>query len=785
MTILHVEKILNSITYCCTTTSFKTGVRIYQAQLFVDAVESRIKVSVDVQPPLLYNPQFGAELTYREGAEPVLLFPKLLFTASEKVIYKRGHVMVDFNDVVDDGFDRLDFAPKTGFTVQKSGQLMQAKEYLGMISAAPNGGVMLTLDAAGRVGAKLVQQILRSIAFFNTSKDPKCTSRNITASVNITDANLDSMVTTSIGVIAQDDPTEIHLDATRLDCLRDGPELIICQNAKVVDPDTFVFEAPAYVTATIKGGIVGSDIIGMQDLLPAAGSPSADEAAVDAASPLSCVQFSSFNFRRRNSIAGGAMSSSGSVEQDSGAPPQHRPSTTSSSPIDGGPPYGYSCDITALQPDGSTKTIATFSTASREVSATLALSGCSLVELQNLVQRFTYRAKSIASRTDNKQIRKLITFSCQSGSAPVFRTTLAVDVLPTLIDCPLALSANPIVTWRNNPSESVELYTSMSVPMMHFSRGGRLSVRIDMPDDEQDTSPVALELSKKFGVSVKEMMPAGGSGGTAATSSSSLLFVDNKKVGTFQWVTLAGPSAAAAAPPVDDTTTQRGQSGIESPGLFRRSSRRGSVAPPTAILGAPTIVSRVSFDIRVTAENSPLIFQKILRSVTFTSIRKLNQPTPVILFVADEARFLASWTFTVFVVPPETSRSLGFNDLTSMSWRGARSSTTPSSSSAPAAAAATAAVTAAQRAIRMKRRLSRRARVAPSCSMTNGLAESRPRHPPRSFRRRPPIRWNLNPDIRIVCAFSQREIQRVRTKGPKFVFRAESESRETTGDMGP
>ena len=122
VTILHVEKILNSITYCCTTTSFKTGVRIYQAQLFVDAVESRIKVSVDVQPPLLYNPQFGAELTYREGAEPVLLFPKLLFTASEKVIYKRGHVMVDFNDVVDDGFDRLDFAPKTGFTVQKSGQ---------------------------------------------------------------------------------------------------------------------------------------------------------------------------------------------------------------------------------------------------------------------------------------------------------------------------------------------------------------------------------------------------------------------------------------------------------------------------------------------------------------------------------------------------------------------------------------------------------------------------------------------------------------------------------------
>ena len=119
------------------------------------------------------------------------------------------------------------------------------------------------------------------------------------------------------------------------------------------------------------------------------------------------------------------------------------------------------------------------------------------------------------------------------------------------------------------------------------------------------------------------------------------------------------------------------------------------MAPPTAILGAPTIVSRVSFDIRVTAENSPLIFQKILRSVTFTSIRKLNQPTPVILFVADEARFLASWTFTVFVVPPETSRSLGFNDLTSMSWRGARSSTTPSSSSAPAAAAATAAVTAA------------------------------------------------------------------------------------------
>ncbi len=175
-------------------------------------------------------------------------------------------------------------------------------------------------------------------------------------------------------------------------------------------------------------------------------------------------------------------------------------------------------EITGLSEDGTaTKVIATFSQSPKEVAATLQLCGCTLSQLQELVRRFTFRTKSVAR--DNKPARKLITFAAQSGSAPVFRTTLAVDILPAIVDVPAAFTNSPLVIYRGEP---VELFTACSAPMVHFAKGATIRATIDLPPEDVEASPYSIDIGKKLNVSYKE----------DRDKTSVPLLVDNKRVGT-------------------------------------------------------------------------------------------------------------------------------------------------------------------------------------------------------------------------------------------------------------
>jgi len=57
---------------------------------------------------MLWNPEFGAEVTYQENAPPLAILPKIVMHQADKVVLKEGWVTVEIDENFQDEADSLD-----------------------------------------------------------------------------------------------------------------------------------------------------------------------------------------------------------------------------------------------------------------------------------------------------------------------------------------------------------------------------------------------------------------------------------------------------------------------------------------------------------------------------------------------------------------------------------------------------------------------------------------------------------------------------------------------------
>jgi hypothetical protein len=290
VTILDVEACLHAVCFTNIAATVRPGTRIYQAHLHVHGIDSRIKQSIEVLPPLALSPSYGAELQYREGQPPAFLFGKLALSVSDKLVFKKGGVAVRVSAECEPRHDVLSpiFTKSSPFSIVKN-SVYYNKEYMGALAdGLPPHQLQLAFDWASKCTAKHLQAFLRIVAFSNSSDDPSTARRTVELAITLPTEDSTFTLTTSVAVISSDDPTEIELSQGRVEAIREGPAVSICGGCTVVDPDTVLFQEPDWLTVQIKSAADESDVLGYFGV-DLDGPPAARELRADGGARLMAV----------------------------------------------------------------------------------------------------------------------------------------------------------------------------------------------------------------------------------------------------------------------------------------------------------------------------------------------------------------------------------------------------------------------------------------------------------------------------------------------------------------
>jgi hypothetical protein len=589
VSILDVERVLHSIIYTTQAATVKSGVRIYQAHLRVDQNDSRLKAWLDVHPPLLAMPEYGAELQFREGRPPVAVFGKATVTYDSKQIVKTGEVSVVISTNFQDGADKLDLVlGKTQLSVAKGG-LWAGKDYIGAVIVTDRN-IDLKFDWASKGTSKHIQAFIRSISFVNTSSDPTTEPRKIELVVAIDRDTAPSKLVSTIAVVAEDNPTEVHLPQNKVEVVRGGRPVRFCESAEVVDPDTTVFTAPSYVSVELKGGNIGTDTIWLDGLPLDAATVEADLDAV----PLPAL--------------GGSRRLSTSTSPQSRSPGTQSPQSGSLNPTS-----AASLGDKDMRPPRCMARVERFD--GKRVGLTLHIVHCTLDELASMIRRLTLQCDDSGRDRENK---KGVALCVQSGTAPMFRTSVGVDVLPALIEIPFVISTQGI-TYLGSPMEP---FGAATIAAVHCENGAVLTVAIRPRTDEHEllTTPYSLSLTNKVGMTLRDLNASAKA--TAGTS--------------------AKAHAAASG-----TTSTAAKIGDVTAALMLEGKRVGTVVS----------TARHRLVIKLPTASSASLAQKALRSISFACATDIIDDVVVEATLRDVARDNMDYTCAVTIAPPGLRRS--------------------------------------------------------------------------------------------------------------------------------
>jgi hypothetical protein len=243
----------------------------------------------------------------------------------------------------------------------------------------------------------------------------------------------------------------------------------------------------------------------------------------------------------------------------------------------------------------------------KRVGVVIHVRHCNLEELAAVIRRLFLRCDIGGPR--DREGKKVIQLSVQSGTAPVFRTSVGVDVLPTLIELPTMVMAQGM-SFSGAP---VEPFGSATVPAVHCEAGATLSIAVEgaMSEAELANGPYVLTLTNKLGLTMKEPKeaaktsekPAATSVSAAKASGQQTLMLDGKRVGT------------------------------------------------------AVFTGKHQIQVRLPGSGAASVCQKMLRSVTFMSMAALDSEVVLSATLRDTGRQLA-FTAAVVVGPPAMMRTL-------------------------------------------------------------------------------------------------------------------------------
>lgn len=263
VTIGMLERVLHVITYTNIAPKVKPGTRIYQARVGFDDAEGKLRLALNVAGPLLWNPDYGSEISFREGSAPVLVLPKVSVNLGEQDVLRDGSVEIritegcESSDVLGLDLQKGDFAlsaDRTAITASGS------KEKLCGVSLS-NDVILLSFDWSSRINGKQVQALLRCATFNNTSLDPSEDPRVL--SITFQRCGCQSTLNVEVCVRAVDNPTEIHVTNSSVVCCRGGPFVLVAPDAEVVDPDTKEFDCRTLIDFMIPGASNATDLVSL------------------------------------------------------------------------------------------------------------------------------------------------------------------------------------------------------------------------------------------------------------------------------------------------------------------------------------------------------------------------------------------------------------------------------------------------------------------------------------------------------------------------------------------
>jgi hypothetical protein len=190
------------------------------------------------------------------------LFPKLHLNYSDKATLKKGIAKVEITETEDDN-DKLGLAnlAKEGreYSLAKNG-LYYNKDFIGNLVLTPTS-ITLTMDWASKCQPKHIQAFFHAVTYCNTSDDPLTAPRVVEAYLGLNPEHDPGFtIKAGLDVVAEDDPTEIHLQQTTVELVRDGPEKLLAGDALVQDPDSDLFTEGSFLEVELKNAQPSDDL---------------------------------------------------------------------------------------------------------------------------------------------------------------------------------------------------------------------------------------------------------------------------------------------------------------------------------------------------------------------------------------------------------------------------------------------------------------------------------------------------------------------------------------------
>ncbi|KAJ9442756.1 hypothetical protein DIPPA_27104 [Diplonema papillatum] len=278
----HCAEVMLAVAYSNVAPQMKAGTRSYQLRFNAGdgAADSRVRLDIDLLPPILFAPAFTKAASYTEGAQPLSINPKVNTSLPPAQPLAGASVVVEITGNCFESEDELDFSNPQLFDIDSKGviygKLLGSRGHmLGRLVVWSSGKLEIVFPQDTQAAAKHVNSLLRAFRYFNCSADPNIDTRTVTMSLFL-DSGVDAnakrrsvvakpvtwpvkglqagMLEVALDVVAVDDqtvvvPRVLALARTSVDGL-----VYVFEGCTVSDEDTPLFLAPhSYLEVLVSG----------------------------------------------------------------------------------------------------------------------------------------------------------------------------------------------------------------------------------------------------------------------------------------------------------------------------------------------------------------------------------------------------------------------------------------------------------------------------------------------------------------------------------------------------
>ena len=237
--------ILRCITFNSNGTPTRVGVRSFILRFNAGdhpVSDTKIKITIDVIPPLIFAPAFTHNALYKEGQMMMLNGKVSSGRIGPNGSLQGCEIWVEITDGFVGSQDELHFIAGRDCSLQNNSIFLAGTKTPVGILTKQNNKVSIKCDDKSRgVGGKL-QQVVRCFHYYNSSKSPDTHPRTI--DICMSQNGSLSVIQMNIDIQSIDDMTNIILAKQTHFYIADSKPVLPFSSANVFDDDTEVFEAP-------------------------------------------------------------------------------------------------------------------------------------------------------------------------------------------------------------------------------------------------------------------------------------------------------------------------------------------------------------------------------------------------------------------------------------------------------------------------------------------------------------------------------------------------------------